>query len=221
MISIDLLHTILIPKSTAARAWNALANIFHDNKSSLRSISERDAPVSDQQLVLQLINGLTGNKLDAVGMMLQQTSPLPDFYVARSRFILEETRQAQHPQPDTALHAATTQPTPAAPIPPAYSQPPTYSPHSHSPDSTRGRGRGRGSRSLGRGRRNPSNTRGPPGFQGQQHQFSPWPPQHQPWRTSQQPWITPPVPYPTVPTHSQRGPPPRGSTTGILGQEPS
>ncbi|KAD6454167.1 hypothetical protein E3N88_08873 [Mikania micrantha] len=135
-ISTDLLHTILKPKATAAQAWEALESIFLDNKSSralylqsrfsnltlqsfltasaycqeLKVLADQlanvDAPVSASQLVLQLINGLTGTRLDAVGMMLQQTKPLPDFYEARSSLILEETRQSQQPAPDSPLHSA-------------------------------------------------------------------------------------------------------------------
>ncbi|KAD1625200.1 hypothetical protein E3N88_42530 [Mikania micrantha] len=141
-ISTDLLHTILKPKATAAQAWEALESIFLDNKSSralylqsrfsnltlqsfltasaycqeLKVLADQlanvDAPVSASQLVLQLINGLTGTRLDAVGMMLQQTKPLPDFYEARSRLILEETRQSQKPATDSPLHV------PAAPTTP-------------------------------------------------------------------------------------------------------
>ncbi|KAD6453346.1 hypothetical protein E3N88_08051 [Mikania micrantha] len=141
-ISTDLLHTILKPKATAAQAWEALESIFLDNKSSralylqsrfsnltlqsfptasaycqelkvlVDQLANVDAPVSASQLVLQLINGLTGTKLDAVGMMLQQAKPLPDFYEARSRLILEETRQSQQPPTDSALHVTAAPTTP-------------------------------------------------------------------------------------------------------------
>ncbi|KAD5508144.1 hypothetical protein E3N88_15847 [Mikania micrantha] len=243
-ISNDLLHTILKPKSTAAEAWQALANIFQDNKTSralhlqsrfsnvkldsfpnasaycqqLKVLSDQlanvDAPVSDQQLVLQLIK----SKLDGVGMMLQQTHPLPDFYVARSRLILEETRQAQQTPPETALHAAASRtatgsaaPVDLNPLPPTYS----YS------DTTRGqsRGRGRVGRGRGRGRRINTNTRSASGSHGHSSfMLPPWMQQYPQW-WSPQPWSVPPVPYPTMP--SPRGPPSRGNNAGILGPPPS
>ncbi|KAD5508443.1 hypothetical protein E3N88_16146 [Mikania micrantha] len=185
-ISNDLLHTILKPKSTAAQTWQALANIFQDYKTSralhlqsrfynkkldsfptasaycqqLKVLSDQlanvDAPVSDSQLVLQLINGLTGSKLDGIGMMLQQTSPLPNFYTSRSRLILEETRQAQQSQTDTALHATTT--VPAVSHAPGTSSlhPQTYHNSHTNSDFHRVQSRGRGRGGRGRGRRHNS-----------------------------------------------------------------
>ncbi|KAL3622624.1 hypothetical protein CASFOL_034035 [Castilleja foliolosa] len=116
-ISNDLLHTIIKPDSTAAQAWNALANIFQDNKTSravylehsfantkldnfanvssysqaLKSLSDQlsnvGAPISNERLVLQLISGLN-EQFDGVAMLLQQTTPLPEFYekTAKSSF---------------------------------------------------------------------------------------------------------------------------------------
>lgn len=50
-------------------------------------------PVSDQRLVLQLISGLNDN-YENVATMIQQTDPLPPFYEARSKLVLEESRKA-------------------------------------------------------------------------------------------------------------------------------
>ncbi|XP_023729420.1 uncharacterized protein LOC111877112 [Lactuca sativa] len=121
-ISNDLLQTILKPKSTTTQAWTALESSFQDNKKeqalylehklvtiklaifpncsaycqALKMLSDQlsnvGSPVSNQCLVLQLIVGLT-ESYEGIAMMIQQTKPLPDFYEARSRLILEETRK--------------------------------------------------------------------------------------------------------------------------------
>ncbi|KAK1430107.1 hypothetical protein QVD17_12618 [Tagetes erecta] len=136
-ISNDLLHTILSPDSHAATAWKALENIFQDNRNtraiylqhkfsnlkisdfpnvsaycqSLKMISDQltnvGAPVTNNTLVLQLISGLNG-EYDGIAMLLQQRDPLPDFYEARSKLIMEETRKSnQVTTKDTALAATT------------------------------------------------------------------------------------------------------------------
>ncbi|KAD4982903.1 hypothetical protein E3N88_19574 [Mikania micrantha] len=176
--------------------------------------------VSDPQLVLQLINGLTGSKLDGVGMMLQQTSPLPDFYTARSRLILEETRQAQQSQMDTALHATTTVPAVShAPVTSSLHLQTYHNSHTNS-DFHRGQSRERGRRGRGRSRvRRNNSSRGPAGPQGTHTSHPPpWMQHYAPWWT-QQPWPAPPVPYPTIQT--PRGPSPSGNNAGILGPPPS
>ncbi|XP_062103901.1 uncharacterized protein LOC133815022 [Humulus lupulus] len=123
-ISNDLLHIIIKPDATTQQAWERLESLFQDNKHAralylenqftqvhmdafpnvsafcqeLKIIADQltnvDAPVSNQRLVLQLIVGLNEN-YDGVATILQQTSPLPPFYEARSRLILEETRKAK------------------------------------------------------------------------------------------------------------------------------
>ncbi|GJZ35073.1 retrotransposon-realted protein [Tanacetum coccineum] len=50
------------------------------------------APVSNKRLVLQLIAGLN-ESYDGVATIIQQSDPLPTFYDARSKLILEETRK--------------------------------------------------------------------------------------------------------------------------------
>ncbi|KAJ9543733.1 hypothetical protein OSB04_023440 [Centaurea solstitialis] len=112
-ISEDLLLTILKSGSTAREAWLRIKNLFHDNKSAraadleqqfihtkldnfssvssycqhLKMLSDQlsdvDQQVSDQRLVLQLINGLTP-VFDTVGSIISQLSPLPSFDTARS-----------------------------------------------------------------------------------------------------------------------------------------
>nr|GEY27238.1 ribonuclease H-like domain-containing protein [Tanacetum cinerariifolium] len=50
------------------------------------------APVSNQRLVLQLIEGLN-ESYDGVATIIQRSGPLPTFYDTRSKLILEETRK--------------------------------------------------------------------------------------------------------------------------------
>lgn len=118
-ISKDLLITILKPDSTAKQAWKSLENIFIDSKPSralylenksnnvklesfsnvsvycqeLKTLSNQltnvDAPVSNDRLVLELINGLR-DKFESLATILQQSTPLPDFYTARSKLILKK-----------------------------------------------------------------------------------------------------------------------------------
>ncbi|KAD4386050.1 hypothetical protein E3N88_26219 [Mikania micrantha] len=190
-ISNDLLHTILKPNSTAYQAWIALENIFQDNQGSravylehkfnttrldnhpnissycqtLKMLADQlanvNAPVSNQRLVLQLISGLN-ESFEHIATLIQQTTPLPDFYEARSKLILEETRKSHQASFTTsepsALHTTTT----------------SSSKHSDSNSSqlnNMNRGRGRNSRGgRGRGRSYPSGRgRGfstPPGNNG-------------------------------------------------------
>ncbi|KAL3622133.1 hypothetical protein CASFOL_033544 [Castilleja foliolosa] len=252
-ISNDLLHTIIKPDSTAAQAWNALANIFQDNKTSravylehsfantkldnfanvssysqaLKSLSDQlsnvGAPISNERLVLQLISGLN-EQFDGVAMLLQQTTPLPEFYEARSKLILEETRKSKQASnasatADTALlsaakkssgpTSANSHPTPQHP-PYGSDNSAQYSNNGGRGQNGRGRGRGRG-KGRGRGR----------GNQVQYIQYSPWsyPPQRwsYPPTAAPQQWPAPPAPYPT------QGPPPRGppsTAPGLLGPRP-
>ncbi|XP_022024118.1 uncharacterized protein LOC110924417 [Helianthus annuus] len=113
-ISTDLLHTILKPDTNAYDAWSALANLFQDNKATrtidfnnkfattrldqfptmsaycqaMKVIYDQlqnvGSPITDEQLVLQLLTGLT-EQYEGIAMIIQQTKPLPDFYDARSR----------------------------------------------------------------------------------------------------------------------------------------
>lgn len=124
-ISNDLLITILEPDKTTHQVWERLKNIFQDNKHSravylenqfsnisaccqkLKMLADQlsniGAPVSNQKLVLQLIAGLNEN-YDGAATFIQHSDPLPLFYEAHSRLILEETRKAK--QTATASNTA-------------------------------------------------------------------------------------------------------------------
>ncbi|XP_074302826.1 uncharacterized protein LOC141635863 [Silene latifolia] len=123
-ISLDLLHTILEPGSTAQGAWDRLKNIFNDNQNSravmleqqfknihmdnysnvssycqaLKMIADQlanvGAPVSETRLVLQLSTHVS-EAYDNVATLIQQSDPLPPFYKARSMLTLEESRRAK------------------------------------------------------------------------------------------------------------------------------
>lgn len=241
-ISKDLLITILSSGTTAAAAWNAIENIFIDSKPAralhlqqkfanvklqnfpnmaaycqeVKNLSDQltnvEAPVDNQRLVLQLISGLS-DQYDSIATLLQQSTLLPYFYTARSKLCLEETRKSLHNPPETALTASIT--TLAAHVtgtttadqrdsgPPSQSQQQRSSGRGQSDQSYRGRGRGgRGKgRGCGRGR----------GFS-----YSP----HPPWYSwTAPPWPTPPVPYPTAP--QQRYLTARPPDAGILGSSPA
>ncbi|XP_076939076.1 uncharacterized protein LOC143607560 [Bidens hawaiensis] len=140
----DLLNTILKKHTTAYAAWKALGDIFTDNKASqaihlknkfattrldnfpnmsaycqeLKVLADQlanvDAPVSDDDLVLQLITGLN-EQYEGIGMLLQNTHPLPSFYAASSSVIREETRKSVQAAgaaaaAGTSLHAAANKP---------------------------------------------------------------------------------------------------------------
>ena len=185
-ISDDLMHTILEPDTTAAEAWSRLKDIFQDNKNSravylehqftntrldnfssvsaycqeLKMLSDQltnvGAPVSNNRLVLQLIAGLN-ESYDNVASFIQQSDPLPQFYEARSRLVLEETRKHKQAATasiasGTALVAAATSTTPN----PKHQHSTTSGSNSPNPSpqrndsSNRGRGRNNGSRGGGR-----------------------------------------------------------------------
>ncbi|KAI3518158.1 hypothetical protein L1887_06607 [Cichorium endivia] len=258
-ISTDLLNTIIKPNVTAEDAWNSLSNLFRDNRATraiylqnqfsntklssfsnmaayckeLKIISDKlsnvDAPVTEQQLVLQLIAGLN-DQYEGVAMLIQQTTPLPDFSEARSRLILEESRKAHQTSGTALLSTAATAPstqlpTAASGSPQAFQttsrgfQDPSQ-PHQRQggrgSDPSWQRGRGRGGRGRGRGRSrgrsNYGNNAGPYAFYPPQ----PWNNQSQPWNWFNQPWNVPPCPYPTAPGHR-----PPSQSPGILGAPPS
>ncbi|KAI3691364.1 hypothetical protein L2E82_49712 [Cichorium intybus] len=192
-------------------------------------LSNVDAPVTEQQRVLQLIAGLN-DQYEGVAMPIQQTTPLPDFSEARSRLILEESRKAHQTSGtallSTAAVAPSTQlPTTASGSPQAFHttgrgfQDPSQ-PHQRQggrgSDPSWQRGRGRGGRGRGwgwsRGRSNYGNNAGPYAFYPPQ----PWNNQSQPWNEFNKPWNVPPCPYPTAP--GQRPP---SQSPGILGAPPS
>ncbi|XP_076924458.1 uncharacterized protein LOC143586894 [Bidens hawaiensis] len=137
----NLLMNAIKPKATAKETWDAIAHIFQDNQASramalktcftniklesfssisaycqeLKVLSDQlanvESPISNANLVLQLVTGLTNTEYDAIGMFINQTVLLPTFSQARSRLTQEETRRASYnPNPitGTALHTSLT-----------------------------------------------------------------------------------------------------------------
>ncbi|XP_074271814.1 uncharacterized protein LOC141595747 [Silene latifolia] len=130
-ISVDLLHTILEPGSTAQTAWDRLKDIFNDNKHSravlleqqftnthmdnypnvssycqaLKMIADQLAnvgsPVSETRLVLQLVTHVSDG-YKGIATIIQQADPLPSFYKARSTLALEESNQRIQAAPSAA-----------------------------------------------------------------------------------------------------------------------
>ncbi|XP_062095296.1 uncharacterized protein LOC133801128 [Humulus lupulus] len=84
-------------------AFPNISTFCQELKMCADQLANVDALISNQRLVLQLIVGFNEN-YDGVATILQQTSPLPPFYEARSRLILEETCKAK--QVATAAKAA-------------------------------------------------------------------------------------------------------------------
>ncbi|XP_076946697.1 uncharacterized protein LOC143618324 [Bidens hawaiensis] len=174
-ITNDLLTTILHPDNTAHKAWQALQDVFADNKPSraiylqqkfsntklaafpdataycreLKLLSDQlsnvDAPITDQSLVLQLITGLS-NEFDYLATTLQQKDVLPTFTAARTALLTEESRKAQQ-QPTATANAAVVQPPTAVP-----DQLAEVSNRFNQRGTDKYQGRGRGGRHRGRGR---------------------------------------------------------------------
>ncbi|XP_076952601.1 uncharacterized protein LOC143626366 [Bidens hawaiensis] len=112
--SIDLIQTVMKKNTTAYDAWIALENLFQDNKSSralhlqsklthtsLESFKDMaaycqevkiiayqlynvDVPLSQTQLVLQVLSGLI-EQYRTIATVIRSTNPLPDFNKTRSR----------------------------------------------------------------------------------------------------------------------------------------
>ena len=223
-ISNDLLHTILAPDSTAKQAWDHLKGIFQDNKNSRALYLERQftntqldnfanvsaycqelkvivdqlsnvgAPVSNDRLVLQLIAGLN-ESYDGVATIIQQNDPLPAFYEARSKIILEETRKmkqatAAATSSGTALVTSTAVPNASKPSNNGGTN------TRGSGSNTRGRGGGRGNTNRGRGNNGRGRGRGNGGNHTGQHQQPLGP--FGSWVWQPQPWASAPCPYPTT-----------------------
>ncbi|XP_021749742.1 uncharacterized protein LOC110715468 [Chenopodium quinoa] len=221
-ISKDLLQTIIEPDSTAMEAWERLRDIFQDNQKSravtlehefsntkmedfsnasaycqrLKSLSDQlkdvEAPVDNNRLVLQLVAGLT-DSCNGVATLIQQSSPLPQFYQARSMLTLEEAGLAKK-----AAHSATAM---VAALPGILTLALIRVPHVNA---------GGGCSTSPGGGQNTGGGRGGPGQQ-QQPQWGsvpPWHPQYQqypPWGYFPQ-WTTPPCPYPTQGWARPQGP---------------
>ncbi|XP_076881926.1 uncharacterized protein LOC143530200 [Bidens hawaiensis] len=253
-ISQDLLNTILKKDTTAHDAWTALENLFNDSKATravylktkftntrldnfpnmhaycqeLKVIADQlanvEAPVSEHDLVIQLVTGLN-EQYEGIGMLIQNTEPLPSFANARSRVTMEEQRkyhQASHAATTagTALHA-TTNKTAGHPTHAEYRS-------ESERDRWRGRnlGRGRGRLGWGRGRGSGYNNHTTTGYgyntptpdyghlnnYGPAHNYSSpsWTPNSN--QTSN--WPNPPCLYPTTPRPNANSGNP---TAGLLG----
>ncbi|XP_076901810.1 uncharacterized protein LOC143556360 [Bidens hawaiensis] len=181
-ISNNLLHTIIKPKAAAREAWEAIANLFRDNQASralilknrlintklesflsvsayfqeLKVLSDQlanlNAPMSDADLVLQLVTGLTNTEYDAIGMFISQTEPLPTFFNARSRLTMEEGRRAGQPPVGSAFQTQVA-PTNSPQSRESYGRGSTdhsYDNRGYNDSSQCGRSRGRGGRGRGR-----------------------------------------------------------------------
>ncbi|KAL9241111.1 hypothetical protein vseg_015259 [Gypsophila vaccaria] len=129
-LSDDLLARVLTGTSTAYAAWSRVKNIFVNNKGAraasleheftnlkleslpsleaycqrLRELagqlSDVDAPVTEQRLVIQLLRGLPSS-YDTVASYINQA--LPDFETARNMLELERHRQSSCEEHPTAL----------------------------------------------------------------------------------------------------------------------
>ncbi|XP_022004457.1 uncharacterized protein LOC110902022 [Helianthus annuus] len=192
-VSTDLLHTILKPNTNAYVTWTTLTNIFQDNKATriidlnnkfantrldqfpsmtaycqaLKVIYDQltnvGSPITEEQLVLQLLMGLT-EQYEGTATIIQQTSPLPDFYETCSRLCMAESRNVNQARnaaqaAGTALVATSDGRTDTPRNQPWYDS-------SRSSDTSRdttrgrgcGRGRGRGNTNRGRGHTSGSNN---------------------------------------------------------------
>lgn len=74
-----------------------------------------DNDISDKCLVLCLIGGFVGTYYDTIAASIQQIEPLTSFEMARSRLLLEESRQSQEPPHQTASFVAQTRTSAALP----------------------------------------------------------------------------------------------------------
>ncbi|KAJ9554207.1 hypothetical protein OSB04_018252 [Centaurea solstitialis] len=228
-ISNELLQTILVKDATASQAWMKLESIFQDNKNARAVYLEKqftsvhlddfpsmtdycqqvkmladqlanvDAPVSNNRLVLQLISGLNEN-YDTIASMIQQSDPLPDFFDARSRLILDETRKAKQTQVESSaantglVHTAD---------PPLHSHSSASGQPSRLSNSSSNRASGQNRTGAFRGRgRHRGNRGGNRSGNGQTHYSPPWA-SYTPWGPwmSQQWPVPPPCPYPTSNWH--------------------
>ncbi|XP_019087339.1 PREDICTED: uncharacterized protein LOC109127243 [Camelina sativa] len=214
----SILDTVLKTKASARELWLSIEGMFRDNKEAralelknklrtivisdltvhtycqkLKTISDLLAnlhsPVSDQALVLHLLNGLS-DKLDNILNVIKHKSPFPTFLEARSILTMEEKRLSK--QTPSTLVTNNNASTPSLLLTTSDQQ------HQHHPPSSntnfgsnntgyggygsnntgynnRGRRRGHGGRNnRGRGR---SDTNWPPLYYSPPWQIggSPWP----------------------------------------------
>ncbi|XP_076935846.1 uncharacterized protein LOC143602701 [Bidens hawaiensis] len=211
-VSNNFLMNFIKPKATANQAWDAIAHLFQDNQVSraialktrltntklesfpnistycqelkvlANQLANVEAPISDADLVLQLVTGLTNTEYDVIGMFISQTVPLPTFSQARSRLTQEETRRAGHITNQTVGTALlTTLQNPTQNSTGRGSNGSSNENRGNFDTSQRGRGRnsrGRGCRrSRGRGYYNQTNNHHQPTQYYQNHMW-PYPPHY-------------------------------------------
>ncbi|XP_010425211.1 PREDICTED: uncharacterized protein LOC104710330 [Camelina sativa] len=126
-ISESILDTVLTTKATARDLGLTIESLFRDNKAAraleleselrtivigdltvhaycqkLKSISDLlanlDSPVTDQALVLHLLNGLS-DKFDNIINVIKHKTPFPGFLEARSMLTMEEKRLSKQISP--------------------------------------------------------------------------------------------------------------------------
>ncbi|XP_058785050.1 uncharacterized protein LOC131659958 [Vicia villosa] len=173
------------------------ASYYQHIKSLSDQLSNVDAPVSNERMVLQLVSGLSDDYA-IVGSQIRHSNILPPFYKSRSMVVLEEMECAKRTKitavNSTFLVAQEENNS-------DYSS--SHRPNRNYSNNNGGRGGRGGSRhnrgSRGRGRGGGRGGRFHNYQQGswQQTQIS----QHQwatPWNAQWQSWAIPPCPYPTT-----------------------
>ncbi|RAL51622.1 hypothetical protein DM860_018162 [Cuscuta australis] len=170
---------VISSTSTASELWRVIHDLFHDNKparamqlehqfrttvkgsmpmatycQTLRNIpdwlDDVDAPVSESQLMLQLLRGLPDD-LQAQTSWMQFQQPQPNFLQVRSELLLLERQRLHSIETGTALLAGRTSGQPGT----NQQQPHGRTGGVADPAAGRGylgRGGGRGGHSRGRGR---------------------------------------------------------------------
>ncbi|RAL44373.1 hypothetical protein DM860_011650 [Cuscuta australis] len=171
---------VISSTSTASELWQVIHDLFHDNKparamqlehqfrttvkgtmpmatycQTLRNIADWlddvDAPVSESQLVLQLLRGLPDD-LQAQTSWMQFQQPQPNFLQVRSVLLLLECQRSHSIETGTALVTGRT----GGQLGPNQQQPHGRSSGAAEPSGNRGYpgrgGGGRGGHGQGRGR---------------------------------------------------------------------
>ncbi|XP_057548104.1 uncharacterized protein LOC130826537 [Amaranthus tricolor] len=248
-ISGDLLETIIEPDATAMAAWNRLRDIFQDNQNSRAVTLEQDfsstkmedfpnasaycqrlkglsdqlrnvgAPVDNNRLVLQLVSGLT-EPYNGVATLIRQSSPLPQFYQARSMITLEEaslTKRAAMTSNSVSGLVATFRDDDSGSDSWGNTRAKNKNHKKNSEKKMQNRGSGRGpaaANGQNSGARGGAGRGG--GLQKQRGVAPLWQQQaYPPWGW---PWATPPCPFPTQGWARSQGP--TRAQQGVLGPRP-
>lgn len=233
-VSGEILQIVLSPDDTTYSLWRSIQSLFRDNKETrsvyigaefwslyqgdmtvmayctkLKTLADnlRDlgSPVTDKDLVLNLLRGLTPRLHNAVPVLTMQ-SPFPSFLKARSCLLLEEHRVAQTAR--MAQAAALMAQAPSGAIPPGFSMPAYFglasqAPFSHAtPQSTRpshaggyssgGQG-GKKTKAKKKGNGDGSSNASRPSQSAASPSFA-WPPGANPWAGMFQAWPVPRAP---------------------------